>query len=153
MKRMIVCSVLAVGIVAGLGCGMQAVAADVGDDSGPAMSPGAPPPPPPWAGGWGPGDKHGMHHGGPPGPGPEGWGHHDRAFALFAPAPDKKLTPADVKIIATGILLEHGNHDWTVTDVTAEADKTIHFSYATAHGDVVAVFAIDPVTGRVTRIG
>jgi hypothetical protein len=24
---------------------------------------------------------------------------------------------------------------------------------ATAHGDVVATFAIDPVTGRVTRVG
>jgi len=153
MKRMILCSVLAVGIAGALGCGMQAVAADVGDDSSPAMSPGAPPPPP-WAGDWEPGDKHGgMRPGGPRGPGHDGWGHEERAFALFAPAPDKNLTPADVKVIATAILLEHGNHDWTVTGVAAAADKTIHFSYATAHGDVVAVFAIDPVTGRVTRVG
>jgi hypothetical protein len=84
---------------------------------------------------------------------PDGWGRHDRVFALFAPVQDKKLTIADVKIIATAILLEHGNHDWTVANVTAQADKTIHFSYATAHGDVVATFAIDPVTGRVTRVG
>ncbi len=149
MKRMIVCSVLAVGIAGAVGCGMQALAADVAD-SGPAIGQGAPPPPPPWGAAWGPGDKH---HGGPPGMGPDGWGHEEHAFALFAPAADKNLAPADVKVIATAILLEHGNHDWTVTNVTAAADKSIHFSYATAHGDVVATFAIDPVTGRVTRVG
>jgi hypothetical protein len=149
MKRMLICSVLAVGIAGAFGCGVQALAADVAGDSGPAMSPGAPPPPP-WAGGWGPGEKH---HGGPPGMGPDGWGHEARDFGLFAPAADKNLTPADVKVIATAILLEHGKHDWTVTGVAAAADKTIHFSYATAHGDVVATFAIDPVTGRVTRVG
>lgn len=152
MKRMMICSALVVGMAGACVYGFQAVAADTPDNGPPpAMGPAAPPP---WPGGWGQGDAHHrMHPGWPPGPRPEGWGHHDRAFALFAPVPDKKLTVADVKVIATAILLEHGNHDWTVADVTAAADNTIHFSYATAHGDVVAVFAIDPVTGRVRRVG
>jgi len=168
---MIITSALVIGIAGACGFAMQAVAADTPDSGPPAMGAGAPPPWPPGPGGWGPGDKHrGMHPGWPPagwppagwppagwppGPGmrPDGWGHHDGTFALFAPVPDKKLTAADVKIIAMAILLEHGNHDWTVTDVTAAPDKTIHFSYATPHGDVVAIFAINPVTGRVTRVG
>jgi hypothetical protein len=146
MKRIMIFSTLVIGILAGCGYGFQAVA-DTPDSGPQAIGPGAPPP---WApGGWGPGDTHKGMHGGPR---QHGWG-HDRAFALFAPAPDKNLTLADVKIIAAAILLEHGNHDWTVTGVTAAGDKTIHFSYATAHGDVVAVFAINPVTGRVKRIG
>jgi hypothetical protein len=122
-----------------------------------AADPGAPDQPP-GPGAWGPpGQPHGpgpmmppdgWRHGGPPG---MMWHHHDDKFSLFAHVTNKQLTPADVKIIAQAILLEHGNHDWTVTNV-ASANKLIDFSFATAHGDVVATFSVDPATGRMKRI-
>jgi hypothetical protein len=97
--------------------------------------------------------------GGPPGrcggpgwqAGRPGWA-RDNKFGLFAPVQNKKLSDADVKIIATAFLLIHGNHDWSVANVVTQADKSIEFSYVTAHGDVIATFAIDPASGRVQRV-
>jgi hypothetical protein len=86
------------------------------------------------------------------GPGPEWRRRGDDRFSLFAKVPDKKLSPQDVKTIASAILLDHGNHDWSVADIAPQTDKSIDFSFATAHGDVIATFSIDPVTGRVQRI-
>ena len=84
---------------------------------------------------------------------PGGWGRHGREkFSLFARVPDKNLNTADVKIIATAILLEHGNRDWTVTNVAAQTDKSIDFSFTTPHGDVIATFAVDPASGHIKRL-
>jgi hypothetical protein len=107
-------------------------------DQGPLPGHGPGPMMPP--GGW----PHG-------GPGMMMWHHHDDKFSLFAQVKNKALTLADVKIIAQAILLEHGNHDWKVTNVTS-ADNLIDFSFATAHGDVVATFSVDPASGRMKRV-
>ncbi|MDA8049690.1 MAG: hypothetical protein M0002_06755 [Rhodospirillales bacterium] len=74
-----------------------------------------------------------------------------RTWGLFHRPADLGLTPADVKIIGEAILLRHGQHDWKVGDVTANADNTVSFAFVTAHGDVVAHFAINTRTGRITR--
>jgi hypothetical protein len=76
-----------------------------------------------------------------------------RNFGLFARVQNKNLTESDVKVIAQALLLEHGNHDWKVADVSTGADKAIDFAFTTAHGDVVAKFAVDPATGHLKRIG
>lgn len=138
MKRFLLGSAVILGLAAGSVYGVKAIA----DTAGP---PGHPPGP--WTQAWGGG--RGFGPGFPPRPG--GWRHHDK-FSLFAKVSDKSLSPADVKIIATAILLEHGNHSWTVAGVAAQSDKSIHFSYATAHGDVVATFAVDPASGRIERV-
>jgi hypothetical protein len=113
----------------------------------------APPPPPPMAdaghGGMMPMRGAMMAHRGP-------WGEHRRqppAMGLIFPAADKNLSPADVQVIAQATLLRRGNHDWKVTNVTANDDKTISFAYATAEGGVIARFAVDPHTGRMRRVG
>ncbi len=103
-------------------------------------------PPGPWAAEWG----HRPGPGFPPGPFWEH--HHDDKFSLFGDTRNKNLSSADVKLIATAILLEHGNHDWTVTNVTAQPDKSIDFSFATAHGDIIASFSVDPASGHIQRI-
>lgn len=97
------------------------------------------PPPGPPPGPWGPPGMKGHHHG------------EDAAFSLFPPTPNKNLTAADVRIIAQATLLEHGNHSWTVTNVSAAGGK-IDFSYASPHGDIIATFAVDPATGRIHRL-
>jgi hypothetical protein len=160
MKRFLIASAVLLSLAAGGGYAYKA-AADT--PVTPAGSPGACTPghpPGPWAAGWGRGPGPGFPgpNGGPgfgpafP-PGGGGWmRHRDDRFSLFARVQNKNLSPADVKIIATAILLEHGNHDWTVADVAAQADKSIHFSFATAHGDVIATFGIDPASGHMTRI-
>lgn len=120
---------------------------------------GAPPPPMPqgpmgWRGdfamereGW----AHGPHRGMPP-----FYAHMQemaRNWGLFAPQADKKLSTADVSILAQATLLRHGYHEWKVTDVAAAADGAITFAYATADGSVIARFSVDPHNGRFTRIG
>ncbi len=141
------------GVMVAAGTVYQAAAADtlaapVGmqADAGPDRGPGWGPPGPP--GDHGPG----MRHGGPGDRDHGGWHHHDDMLGLFARSQDKALTLADVKVIAQAILLEHGQHDWTVTNVAA-ANGAIDFSYATPHGDVVATFAVDPKTGHMKRTG
>jgi hypothetical protein len=112
---------------------------------GMAQPPGPPGGPPGRCGGPG---RWGQAAWGGPGP----WAHRAQMFSLFAPVKNKNLSDSDVKIIAIAFLLIHGNHDWSVANVVNEADKSIEFSYVTAHGDVIATFAIDPVSGRVHRI-
>lgn len=88
------------------------------------------------------GDMHGMHRGFDP-----------RTFALIVPQADRNLSTDDVKKIAEGFLLWNGNHTWKVVDVAPVADKGIGFSLATPDGTVIAKFAMDPKTGRVSRLG
>jgi hypothetical protein len=114
---------------------------------------GAQPAPPPVAGdppadgGW----RMGPHPGGP------GW-HHPamermRTFALLYRPDDRKLTAPDVQKIAEAFLLWNGNRTWKVTAVASDADGKIGFAFATADGSVIARFAMDSKTGRVTRTG
>lgn len=112
--------------------------------SGPGPGPGFGPGPGP-----GPGPGFGPHH---MGPGPE-WRmrEHHKLFSLFPPERNKQLSASDVKTIATAILLEHGVHDWNVTDVKSKNNE-IDFSFATQHGDVIANFAMDPRTGFIKRL-
>ena len=110
---------------------------------------GAPPwgPHMPWMG-------HGLGMpGGPggPGAGPGGPGGMMRAFALVFPQPDRNLTAPDVQKIAEAFLLWHGNHSWKVVEVAPATDGTIGFALATQEGSIIARFAMDPHTGRVTR--
>ena len=108
-------------------------------------------------------------------PGPHGMGHwmgmggwmhrhgpgeHARAmpfapgtFRLFARQPDKHLTPADAQTIAQAILLWNGEHDWKVTQVQSGQDNQVTFAYAAPDGTVIAKFAINQQTGRISRIG
>lgn len=149
MKRFLLASGIVLALAAGGGYAYQA-AADIGgaNTAPPDHSACA------GAGGWG----HGSGFPGGPafggaGFGPGGWGRHGREkFSLFARVPDKNLNTADVKIIATAILLEHGNHDWTVANVAAQTDKSIDFSFTTPHGDVIATFAVDPASGHIKRL-
>jgi len=155
MKRILLPTALVLGVA--LACGVlhvyQATAATTADD-GITAADGAPNGPP--GQGWGMG-SHGpgmmMHT--PGGPMAdrmhEGWPHKDEMFSLFARVQNKNLTQADVKIIAQAILLEHGNHDWTVTNI-GTANNAIDFSFATQHGDKIATFAVDPSTGHFKRI-
>jgi hypothetical protein len=150
MKRFLLSSAVIVALTVAGGTAYKA-AADT-DQGPPGMSQppgppdGAPGGPPGRCGpaGWGP-------RGGGPG-GPDFGPGRDKKFSLFAPVKNKNLSDADVKVIATALLLEHGNHDWSVSNVVTEADKSIQFSFATAHGDVVATFAVDPASGRVQRV-
>jgi hypothetical protein len=159
MKRFLLSSAVVLALTAAAGTVYKA-AADTGQGpSGMSQPPGPPggyPPggaPPGQCGGpgrfWRPGGW-GAAGRGPGGPG--FWQRRDNKFSLFAPVKNKNLSDADVKIIATALLLEHGNHDWSVSNVITEPDKSIEFSFATAHGDVVATFAIDPASGRIKRV-
>jgi hypothetical protein len=149
MKRFLLASGIVLALAAGGGYAYQAAADTAGPNATPPDHSACAGP-----GGWGRGqdfsggqgfDRNGF--------GPGGWGRHGHdKFSLFARVPDKHLSTADVKIIADAILLEHGNHDWTVTNVTAQADKSIDFSFATPHGDVIATFAVDPASGHVKRV-
>ncbi len=119
-----------------------------------------PAPPPPGAAMPMPGMPMWMH-GNARGPGQRGWMrggemrealfHRLRAWGLFHRPADLALTPDDVKIIGEAILLRHGQHQWKVDDVTPNADHTVSFAFVTAHGDVVARFAINTETGRISR--
>jgi len=143
MKRIVLSAALLIGLAA------AGATAAIADNSPADPGPGAPPGP-----GWaphGPGMMHPGMPGGWPPHGPGMWRHHDDMFSLFSQVQNKNLSPADVKIIAQAILLQHGNHDWTVTNVT-KADNQIDFSFATPHGDVVATFAVDPITGHMHRL-
>jgi hypothetical protein len=122
----------------------------------------APPPPPPggpaMAGpGWGAGPNMGpggMHR--PPPPFMMMMHHlrHEQAtWGLLFPQKDKNLSTADVQVLAQAILLSKGNHDWKVANVAADAEGKIGFDYATASGDIVAKFTIDPHSGRIARNG
>jgi hypothetical protein len=91
---------------------------------------------------------HGPHHGPMGMHGPMGF----RTFALVYPQADRQLTPADVQKIAEAFLLWNGNHSWKVTNVIPGPDGVIGFNIATAEGSVVAKFAMDPHTGRLTRV-
>ena len=76
-----------------------------------------------------------------------------RTFALIYRQQDRQLAPADVQKIAEGFLLWNGNHAWKVVDVAPAADGSIGFALATQEGSVIARFAMDPHSGRVTRAG
>lgn len=125
----------------------------------PSADPGAEPPPPPpgpmghMPPGMGP---QGMMDGMGPHPGPWAMGpmhHMERSWGLFFDQHDKKLSAADVQTLAQAVLLVHGNHSWKVTNVTPDSDGNITFDYTTADGSVIARFAVDPHSGRMTRIG
>jgi hypothetical protein len=74
-------------------------------------------------------------------------------FALIYRQQDRQLAPADVQRIAEGFLLWNGNHSWKVVDVAPAPDGSIGFVLATPEGSVIARFAMDPHSGRVTRTG
>ncbi len=160
MKRILLSSAVVLALTVAGGAAYKA-AADTGSPAPDMSQPPAPPVPPgppgspsqwggPGRGQWGPG-----------GPGRfwvQGWGQgghgfqHNDKFGLFAPEPNKNLSTADVKVIASAILLEHGNHAWGVSNIAAQSDKSIQFSFTTQHGDVVATFSVDPASGHIKRI-
>ena len=74
-------------------------------------------------------------------------------FGLFAPQPDKHLSPADVQQIAQAILLWNGNHEWKVAQVQPGQDHQVTFAYVTQDGATVAKFTVNQDTGRITRVG
>ncbi len=74
-------------------------------------------------------------------------------FGLFYRQPDKQLSAADVQEIAQAILLMNGEHDWKVTQVQPGPDHQVSFAFATADGTVIAKFAMDQATGRISRTG
>lgn len=103
---------------------------------------------------------HGMHRmcaegwpDGHPGPFAGGPAEGMRAFALVYRQADRALTPADVRTIAEAFLLWNGNHTWKVADAATRPDGRIGFSLTTASGAVIATFAMDPHTARLTRTG
>jgi hypothetical protein len=111
--------------------------------SGAGMDPGTGP------GGMGPAPGPGRCGPGGRGPGGPGW---DHKFSLFAPVTNKNLSFSDVKIIAAALLLEHGNHTWQVSDILPEPNQMIEFSYTSQHGDIIASFDINTITGEITRV-
>jgi len=146
MKRILLSSAVVLALTVAGGAAYKASADTTPPPPDMAQPPG-PPPSGPWGGPGGPGRSWGK----------AGWGpgrglERDEKFSLFAPVSNKDLSVSDVKIIASAILLEHGNHAWSVADIDAEPDKSIQFSFTTQHGDVIATFAIDPATGRIKRI-
>lgn len=76
---------------------------------------------------------------------------HIKTWSLFGHRGDLALSPSDVQTIAEAILLRHGEHKWKVGDVTPNADHTVSFAFVTEHGDVIARFTMDTMTGRITR--
>ena len=158
MKRILLSSAVVLALTVTGGAAYKA-AADTGSPTPDMSQPPAPPGPPGPPGQWGGGPERGQW--GPGGPGRfwvQGWGQgghgfqHNDKFGLFAPEPNKNLSIADVKVIASAILLEHGNHAWGVSDIAAQTDKSIQFSFTTQHGDVVATFSVDPASGHIKRI-
>ncbi len=95
------------------------------------------------------------HHHGERGPGERGreMPFMPGTFGLFAPQPDKHLSPTDVQQIAQAILLWNGNHDWKVAQVQPGQNHEVNFSYVTPDGTTIAKFAINQDTGRITRVG
>jgi len=111
---------------------------------GPTAQAPMPPPPP---GAW-------MHR--------RGWWHdrmmRNRAFmpgtfALFFNRGDRQLTPSDVQTIAQALLFWNGNHTWKVVDVAPGPDDTVQFSYVAPDNTLIARFAMNTHTGRLSRIG
>lgn len=121
----------------------------------------ASPPPPPAAAMPMPGMMHGSGSDGRMGERGGAWmrggemrrvmSHLFSTWGLFHRPADLALTPDDVKVLGEAILLRNGQHDWKVGEVTPNADHTVSFAFVTAHGDVVARFAINTQTGRISR--
>lgn len=135
---------LAVLAIGGIGAGV--LIANAQPAPPPAGLDGPPPPHRPHWMGW---MTRGHHWGemrdhGPVAPG---------TFALVYRQQDRQLAPADVQKIAEGFLLWNGNHNWKVVEVAPASDGTIGFALATPEGSVIARFAMDPHSGRVTRAG
>ena len=146
MRRTIL-TLLAGLIIGGAATGAFLAQAQPPGPPGQGGAGGPPPGQPPWMG-WmrhGPGGPGGP--GGPPGPGPGMM----RNLALVYQQDDRKLTPPDVQKIAEAFLLWHGNHTWKVVDLSTDSDGAIGFALATQEGSVIARFAMDPHTGRITR--
>lgn len=80
---------------------------------------------------------------------------HERManWGLFYPTRNKHLTAADITTIAQAILVEHANHTWKVTDVTAPTSGPGSFAFAAKDGTVIAHFTIDLGTGHIRRNG
>jgi hypothetical protein len=134
---------LAVLAIGGTGAGV--LVADAQPASPPATQDVAPPPARPHWMGWMRWQRtRAMREGRPVGPGP---------FALIYRQQDRQLAPADVQKIAEGFLLWNGNHSWKVVEVAPAPDGSIGFALATPEGSVIARFAMDPHSGRVTRSG
>jgi|GEM_PF-1164714 len=148
-KTLAAMTVLAGLTVAGIA---PAVHAQPAPPSGPAGTPAD--------GGNGP-DQRPHWHSGPDLPHPMmGMMHrpHERMvdpslFAMMYHPDDRKLTPTDVQKIAEAITLWFGNHTWKVTEVAPTKDGKIGFAYATADGSVIARFAMDAKTGKISRVG
>ncbi len=50
-------------------------------------------------------------------------------------------------------MLWNGEHDWKVTQVQSGQDNQVTFAYAAPDGTVIAKFAINQQTGRISRVG
>ncbi len=152
MRKSVLAAVAAVAIASAAGGALIAHAAPPGPPP-----PGGPPGGPAGAAPWGPHPGPWMHHG--PGPwhhGPGGWHHRPIApgtFALFFRPADRALTPADVKEIASALLVWNGNHTWKVVDVTKQSGDLIGFAFAAPDNTVIARFTMDSHTGRIVRTG
>jgi hypothetical protein len=130
--------------------------ADNDAPGGPAAAsagPMQPPPPPPGMPPMGYGQRGFGPGPGMPPPFMERMRHMAATWGLFYNQRDKNLSNADVQILAEAILLVHGNHDWKVVNVADGENGRATFSYATADGSVIARFAVDRETGRLSRIG
>jgi hypothetical protein len=148
MRRMLRAATAAASIAGfAAGCLLTQAGAQPAPPPGGPMAGGPSTGAPPAFGGW----RTGPHPGGP------GWMHHAmmhriRTFALLYHTDDRQLTAPEVQKIAEAFLLWNGNRTWKVTEVTAGPDGKIGFAFATADGGVIARFAMDSKTGRVTRI-
>ena len=138
----------AVTAIALLGAGSYALTLPAAAENPPAGVAGnGPDQPNPW-------HRWGMMHGAGFGPGMHHrWMMAHKGWGLFYNDGDKNLSAADVQVIAQGILLRHGNHNWKVANVVANQDNTVSFAYTTADGGVVARFSIDTKTGQIRRVG
>lgn len=150
MRNSVLAAVAAVAIASAAGGALIAHAAPPGPPP-----PGGPPGGPAGAAPWGPHPGPWMHHG-PWHHGPGGWHHRPIApgtFALFFRPADRALTPADVKEIASALLVWNGNHTWKVVDVAKQSGNLIGFAFATTDNTVIARFTMDSHTGRIVRTG
>ncbi len=158
MKRLLLSSAVVLALTAGAtayrAAAQTAPAPGMDPLLGPLAQPDSPSDAPATDPGTGPG---GMG----PAPGPGGcgkWGRgpggpgRDHKFSLFAPVTNKNLSFSDVKIIAAALLLEHGNHTWQVSDILPEPNQMIEFSYTSQHGDIIASFDINTMTGQIARV-
>lgn len=152
MRKSILAAIAAISLAGGAGGAVMAIAQPA-PQLAPQLAPAGPP--------------------APGGPGPMGWmqermgwmHHHGReemerrmpfapgTFALFARKDDRQLTPSDVQTIAQALLVWHGNHTWKVTDIAPGQDGSVRFTYAAPDGTVIAQFAVDTKTGRISRVG